>query len=98
MKLRHDSVRVLNHPVKVKNEENTNFNVVELNSSIIKDSLSSLNNKTNDLNVNGCSQIHLLADPNAVPFYHSKGFVIIDEKESVVFGRFLPVMQKKLTV
>tara|TARA_R110002167_G_scaffold198187_6_gene401250 strand:+ start:2047 stop:3063 length:1017 start_codon:yes stop_codon:yes gene_type:complete len=59
MKLRHDSVRVLNHPVKVKNEENTNFNVVELNSSIIKDSLSSLNNKTNDLNVNGCSQIHL---------------------------------------
>ena len=43
-----------------------------------------------------CTQIHLLADPNAVPFYVSKGFVIIDEKKSTIFGRFLPVMQRDL--
>jgi GNAT superfamily N-acetyltransferase len=43
-----------------------------------------------------CNLIHLLADPNAVPFYESKGFVQTDEKESAIFGRFLPVMQKSL--
>ncbi len=38
----------------------------------------------------------LLADPNAVPFYTSKGFYEIDRKESSIAGRFLPVMQKDL--
>lgn len=40
--------------------------------------------------------ITLLADPNAVAFYKSKGFVIINQKESSIAGRFLPVMQKDL--
>ena len=40
--------------------------------------------------------IQLLADPNAVPFYQSKGFVITDKKESTIASRFLPVMQKNL--
>jgi GNAT superfamily N-acetyltransferase len=43
-----------------------------------------------------CTLMNLLADPNAVPFYKSKGFEIIDEKESSISGRFLPVMQKDL--
>ncbi|KGL58825.1 GNAT family N-acetyltransferase [Polaribacter sp. Hel1_85] len=38
----------------------------------------------------------LLADPNAVPFYKSKGFYQIDRKESSISGRFLPIMQKDL--
>lgn len=38
----------------------------------------------------------LLADPNAVPFYESQGFRIIDKKESSIAGRFLPVMEKDL--
>jgi N-acetylglutamate synthase-like GNAT family acetyltransferase len=38
----------------------------------------------------------LLADPNAVPFYQSQGFKIIDKKESAIVGRFLPVMEKDL--
>lgn len=43
-----------------------------------------------------CATIFLVADPNAVPFYQSKDFVIIDKKESAIFGRFLPVMQRGL--
>lgn len=43
-----------------------------------------------------CNCINLLADPNAVPFYEAKGFVIINQKESTIVGRFLPVMQKDL--
>lgn len=38
----------------------------------------------------------LLADPNAMPFYQSQGFYQIDQKESSIAGRFLPVMQKDL--
>ncbi|MGB0890878.1 MAG: GNAT family N-acetyltransferase [Flavobacteriaceae bacterium] len=49
--------------------------------------------KALELNVKSLS---LLADPNAVPFYKSKGFYKIDKKESSIFGRFLPVMQKDL--
>lgn len=45
-----------------------------------------------------CQQIILLADPNAVSFYESKGFKTIDQKESSVANRFLPVMQKDLEV
>jgi N-acetylglutamate synthase-like GNAT family acetyltransferase len=40
----------------------------------------------------------LLADPNAVPFYKSKGFYEIDQKESSILNRFLPVMKKDLEV
>lgn len=43
-----------------------------------------------------CNSVFLIADPNAVPFYESKGFVKIGEKESAVFGRVLPIMQKGL--
>ena len=38
----------------------------------------------------------LLADPNAEPFYKSRGFYEIDRKESTIVGRFLPVLQKDL--
>ena len=41
--------------------------------------------------------ITLLADPNAMSFYKSQGFVIIDKKESSIPNRFLPMMQKDLT-
>ncbi|PQJ79376.1 GNAT family N-acetyltransferase [Polaribacter porphyrae] len=40
--------------------------------------------------------MRLLADPNAVPFYESKGFTIIDKKESSIEDRFLPVMIKEI--
>lgn len=43
-----------------------------------------------------CTLMNLLADPNAVSFYKSKGFVIINQKESTIVGRLLPVMQKDL--
>ena len=51
--------------------------------------------KSKNLN---CTQITLVADPNAVSFYESKGFVIIDKIESSVFNRFLPVLKKDLRV
>ncbi|CAM1351307.1 GNAT family N-acetyltransferase [Tenacibaculum insulae] len=41
--------------------------------------------------------ITLLADPNAIAFYKSQGFKIIDKKESTIPNRFLPIMQKDLT-
>ena len=40
--------------------------------------------------------IFLVADPNAVSFYQSKGFEIIDRKESSVPNRILPVLHKTL--
>ena len=43
------------------------------------------------------STLNLLADPNAVAFYKSQGFIIIDKKESTIPNRFLPIMQKDLT-
>lgn len=43
-----------------------------------------------------CNQVTLIADPHAVSFYESKGFIIIDEKESAIPGRFLPLLQKDL--
>lgn len=49
--------------------------------------------KAKELN---CKQITLWADPNAVPFYESKGFKVIDKKESSIVGRFLPLLQKDL--
>ena len=45
-----------------------------------------------------CNKVTLLADPNAVAFYTSQGFKIIDKKESAIAGRFLPIMQKDLEV
>lgn len=44
-----------------------------------------------------CNQVTLLADPHAVLFYESKGFTVTGEKESAIFGRFLPLLQKDLT-
>lgn len=41
--------------------------------------------------------ITLLADPNAVPFYQSQGFVIIDKKQSSIPERFLPIMKLELS-
>ncbi|WP_405565323.1 GNAT family N-acetyltransferase [Polaribacter sp. Asnod6-C07] len=41
--------------------------------------------------------ITLLSDPNAVSFYKSKGFVIIDKKISSIAGRFLPIMKLDLS-
>lgn len=49
--------------------------------------------KARNLKVN---KLTLLADPNAVDFYKSQGFVIIDKKESSIPNRFLPIMQKDL--
>lgn len=49
--------------------------------------------KAIDLNT---TSITLLADPNAVPFYQSQWLYQIDQKESSIAGRFLPVMQKDL--
>jgi GNAT superfamily N-acetyltransferase len=43
-----------------------------------------------------CDKMKLIADPNAVPFYESKGFLEIDKIESSIFNRFLPLMQKDL--
>ena len=45
------------------------------------------------LNVNSMT---LLADPNAVPFYESRGFYEVDKKESTIPGRFLSVLKKDL--
>ena len=50
--------------------------------------------KAQELNIN---TITLLADPNAVNFYRSKGFIITGKKESSIPNRFLPIMQKDLT-
>lgn len=44
----------------------------------------------------GAKTMQLLADPNAAPFYKSKGFIIIDEIQSSIFNRFLPLMKKDL--
>ena len=43
-----------------------------------------------------CNTMSLLADPNAVPFYASKQFVVQSLKESAVPNRFLPYMTKDL--
>ncbi|WP_075341220.1 GNAT family N-acetyltransferase [Tenacibaculum agarivorans] len=43
-----------------------------------------------------CESMNLLADPNALSFYESQGFNVIDRKESSVKGRFLPIMQRLL--
>tara|TARA_B100000809_G_scaffold43243_1_gene37545 strand:+ start:29352 stop:29792 length:441 start_codon:yes stop_codon:yes gene_type:complete len=43
-----------------------------------------------------CKLVTLLVDSNAVPFYESKGFKIIDKKESSITDRFLIVMEKDL--
>ena len=39
-----------------------------------------------------CKSITLLADPNAVSFYQSKGFEVIGQKESSIPNRFLPLL------
>jgi N-acetylglutamate synthase-like GNAT family acetyltransferase len=44
----------------------------------------------------GAKSMILLADPNAVPFYSSQGFYKVDEKESTISGRFLPILKRDL--
>lgn len=51
--------------------------------------------KAKELN---CKQVTVLSDPNAFPFYKSKGFYETDKKVSSISGRFLPIMQKDLEV
>lgn len=51
--------------------------------------------KSEELNV---ISMTLLADPNAVDFYKSQGFKIIDKEESSIPNRFLPIMQRDLTL
>lgn len=46
--------------------------------------------KAKQLNV---KTITLLSDPYAEAFYKSKGFVVVNHKESSVKNRFLPVMR-----
>ena len=43
-----------------------------------------------------CKTIELVADPNAIPFYISQGFLEKDKIGSAVLGRFLSLMQKDL--
>jgi N-acetylglutamate synthase-like GNAT family acetyltransferase len=45
-----------------------------------------------------CTQVSLLADPHAVSFYESKGFVKVGNKQSAIVGRFLPLMQRDLAL
>ncbi len=44
----------------------------------------------------GCNSMTLLADPNAVAFYESRGFCEIDRKESSIPNRFLPILKVDL--
>ena len=44
----------------------------------------------------GCNSMTLLADPNAVAFYESRGFYEIDRKESSIPNRFLPILKVDL--
>jgi len=40
--------------------------------------------------------MRLEADPNATNFYLKMGFKIIEQKESSIPNRFLPIMEKDL--
>ncbi|WP_282071427.1 GNAT family N-acetyltransferase [Polaribacter atrinae] len=46
--------------------------------------------------VSNAKTIELVADPNAIPFYTSQGFVEKEQIGSAIFGRFLSLMQKDL--
>ncbi|QXP68842.1 GNAT family N-acetyltransferase [Polaribacter sp. R2A056_3_33] len=46
--------------------------------------------------VSNAKTIELVADPNAIPFYKSQGFVEKEQIGSAILGRFLSLMQKDL--
>ena len=48
-----------------------------------------------EYSVNTTKDIIVEADPNAVPFYESQGFVTYDRVESNPSGRYLPLMKRK---
>lgn len=86
---------ILNQPIENKIELEMLFVLPEfIGKGIGKKLLLHAFEKANKLHAN---KLTLLADPNAVDFYESQGFVIIDKKESSIPNRFLPIMQKDLT-
>ncbi|WNW01507.1 GNAT family N-acetyltransferase [Tenacibaculum sp. HL-MS23] len=85
---------ILNQPIENKIELEMLFILPEfIGKGIGKNLLLHAFTKARNLKVN---KLTLLADPNAVDFYKSQGFVIIDKKESSIPNRFLPIMQKDL--
>ncbi len=44
----------------------------------------------------GFSKVEVYADPNAEGFYARFGFVVIGKKQTIIAGRYLPVMEKQL--
>ncbi|WP_343328831.1 GNAT family N-acetyltransferase [Polaribacter staleyi] len=46
--------------------------------------------------ISNAKTIELVADPNAIPFYKSQGFVEKGQIGSAILGRFLSLMQKDL--
>ncbi len=49
------------------------------------------------LKAGGETNIRLVSEPQAETFYKKYGYTTIDQKESSIPGRYLPVMQKQLT-
>ena len=87
---------ILNQPIKNNIELKMLFILPEfIGKGIGKRLLLHAFEKARKLNIN---KLTLLADPNAVDFYKSQGFIIIDKKESTIPNRFLPIMQADLTV
>ncbi|WBX70890.1 GNAT family N-acetyltransferase [Tenacibaculum retecalamus] len=87
---------ILNQPIKNNIELEMLFILPEfIGKGIGKRLLLHAFEKARKLNIN---KLTLLADPNAVDFYKSQGFIIIDKKESTIPNRFLPIMQADLTV
>ena len=50
----------------------------------------------NKVTISKVKTIELVADPNAIPFYKSQGFLVKEQIGSAILGRFLSLMQKDL--
>ncbi|WP_205860228.1 GNAT family N-acetyltransferase [Polaribacter sp. 20A6] len=50
----------------------------------------------NKVIISNANKIELVADPNAIPFYKSQGFLVKEQIGSAILGRFLSLMQKDL--
>ncbi|WP_254712917.1 GNAT family N-acetyltransferase [Polaribacter sp. NJDZ03] len=50
----------------------------------------------NKATISKVKTIELVADPNAIPFYKSQGFLVKEQIGSAILGRFLSLMQKDL--
>ena len=50
----------------------------------------------NKVTISKVKRIELVADPNAIPFYKSQGFLVKEQIGSAILGRFLSLMQKDL--